>query len=236
MAINVDETDEQDKLVPIDLSDVNLPNEEVEIDSSEDAFTLAPPIPDGEYLCKAVLGSDGPGKRKDKRSGVVDYEVPIEFRVADGENKDAVLFFNAKTRVPRGKKTCTAAAVLIEAGVKLEGRVMKLDMVTALIKLLKKEPTFFVTSEWGAWDKEAGKNGRMIKRGMANFPEDGKGGHIPQVEVKPVNGSPYTVEARSRVVRIRSSKAGKAQGKATAAPKTASAPKASKEEVLDELE
>ena len=235
---------EERDLKPVNLSDVNLVDEEIEYSAEDDAFAQAQPIPDGEYLMKLFLGTGpdqkepGPMVEVDRRG--TEYIIPIEVRVADGEYKEAVLFYNATTRVPRGKRTCTIAAILAELGYKVEGRTSKVKLVKGLVAALKKEPSIIALTQWGAWDQTQGKRGAMVVRGMENFPKDSKG-HVVS-EFKNLNTG-NMVQAKARVVRFRSAKKGapvKGTPKATGAS-VGGAPKAPpkgvvEEEVLPELE
>ncbi len=224
------------ELTPINLADVNLTDEEVEYSAEDDAFSQSAPVPDDEYLCKLTLGTGpdqkvpGPLVAKSKRG--TEYHVPIEVKIAEGPFKDAVLFYTAKTTIQRGKKTCTAAGLIAELNYKVEAKTSKLKLVKTLVAALKKEPSVYVTTEWGAWDKTAGRNGMMVRRGMKNFPigDDGK----PMHEFLNVNTN-NTVSAKARPVRFRSVKKGATPKSAPAQPKTTAAASGA-DEILPELE
>lgn len=223
--------DQTQKLQKVNLSDVNLPDEDLLLDPTEDAFTFAPPPPDAEYKMKLTMGRDGPQSGKD-RDGTYTYVIPIEARITDGEQKDAVLFYNASTRILRGKKICSMAGILTEMGFKVELQTKALTLARTLQKALAKEPIMNCTTQWRAYDIADGPNGRVVATGMEHFPQEEGGAYIPEIKNQRTG---ITVPARAKIIRFRG-KASASGGKAVATPKAAKVAKptmpALEEEVL----
>lgn len=214
----MEETKVAEELKSVNLNDVNLPDEEIEIDSSEDAFSFGAPPPDKVWLVKLILGQEGPKGGKNA-SGQHDYVIPIEARIMEeGDYKDAVMFYNASTRMQRGKKICTMAAIIHELGFKVDAKTSKLKLAKGLLGILKQEKTCYVESEWQAFDKNEGKNGRTLCKGMDAFPKTEDNKPIP--EIKNVRTGEI-IPARAKIVRFLSAKAAKQQSQAAKAkPKT----------------
>lgn len=187
---------EETDLRTVDVTDISLPDGPVtQIDKDADAFEMPPPPPAGVFKVKLFLGERGhqlSALDPSRKAETAYYMSWLEGRIVEPkEYEGRRIITNVTTTVFSGARTSQAATlcnkILITLGSKtrVEGERSAKWVMTALGKLLAREPVVAADCDWQAYspdeegkvDKKTGKRkrGRTIVTGMRNFPqaEDG---------------------------------------------------------------
>lgn len=191
--IEQDETEQELKFKEVDINDTSLfDGDEQEVDAKEDWQAKAAPPPKARYrlqlfpTSKESLTSFQQGTKsgyeENPKAGAYYVKELMCKIVSEDKWKGSIVGTKFSTGVPRGKKTSTMLGVMLLAGVQVKAGKMNDKQIASLFsKFLAKEPILLADCDWQAWDNMSKDKdnpfGKLLLKGMANFPVKGDGSH-----------------------------------------------------------
>jgi hypothetical protein len=188
--------------VVIDANDPQLTSEVLTEDTTQDAFAIPPPPPDGKWRAKLKL-VDMAGATDGKLYKAVRYEkmndgkaffvANVEASLIDVHGKQdgiKVTQYHVKSAIDRRKNVSEMTTITKAAGGKPVERGTHLDKVVALGAALAGEPEVIIDTFWEAAcqscqegaKKAHTKAPRAFLMGMSHFPQSKPGTHDPMVQ------------------------------------------------------
>lgn len=208
-----DEAEKQvSNLVPVDINDLSLADDELSINTDADAFAGPPPPDDGDHRVKLSLGDRKVQQgtiKKGPSKGQTYFMVHVQGKIMPGDPSEGrVTFDNASTMVMQNTGTCRVAGILKALGEPIPARAKGSELARRLCELLAGEPEVVQTTQWSGfcqdcrdeYENTGGKRGKkngVILRGQRRFPENGNGQHLANVECKECGA---LVNARAEVM------------------------------------
>lgn len=188
----------------LDPNDPSLTSEVLSEDTTQDAYAIPPPPPDGKWRAKLKLvdikdGADGQMKRRivyvhpNMNDGKPFFAVNVEASLIDVHGKfDGVKMteYWVKSSVDRRKNVSQMTTITKAAGGTPVEKGTQADRVNQLEKTLAGEPEVVLDTFWEAAcqtcqesaKKSGGKAPRAFKMGMSHFPQPRAGEFDPVVE------------------------------------------------------
>jgi hypothetical protein len=205
MAQQTNQRAEREEPIIVDINDTSLADGvEQEIDLKEDWQARACPPPRGRYALALFVEDEKveqgikQGFKKDDPNGKY-YRKQLTCKIQDptGKWQDSIVYWNASTGVPKGKKTSSIAGLLGMMKVKMQPKMTDLALVRLFVKALQKYEgmILYADCDWGGWDKDntkrndIGQTALIAETGklantMLNFPKKGDGGYQHIVHTK----------------------------------------------------
>lgn len=202
--------------VVVDLNDPALLDQEFDTNADVNAYDAPPPIPDGRYKAKLkqidVKGPNGGLRQfnvKTSKQGSPYAYTALEMTLIDpsGKYEGLKVYDRFVSTMQARNGGIPMARVLACLGVKLPAKTTAKQLLDAFIKATASEPMLEIETTWeGSLDEadrerfeQAGvKQPRVF--GMNRFPAnpDGKGGHLPEMDVDTALGKVH-LRAQVRV-------------------------------------
>jgi hypothetical protein len=177
-------------------------NEKVKLDPTKDAYALPAPPPEGVYLLRFHMGSDGASvkeqtDRQGMSTGVQYVSVALECRVVapNTEWDDVPVFASVTTALGRGKRNSTCNTLTGLLGGKPLSEATDFEQATALAKVLLNGPTLKCRLGWEGYSKT---DGITVFSSMDSFPVvNGERQHV--VNYRTSKGGTDEVRAQVRI-------------------------------------
>jgi hypothetical protein len=199
----------------LDLSDPIFLSEDLDSNENVDAYAAPPPLPDGRWRAKLKqIDVKGPGgemvrykpgaTKKDARPYLM---TALEAKVQDatGKHDGQNVYDRFVSTLPARNGGIPIVRILTCLGVKLPAKGSHKLYMDMLLKALAGEPELEIETAWEGQLEQADQEtveaaGHRVPtvRGMHRFPEDGKGGRIPDLDIE-VGGKKYHMRAQARI-------------------------------------
>jgi hypothetical protein len=201
----------------IDANDPRLTSEALDDDTSQDAYAVPPPPPDGKWRAKLkAVDIKDPRDGQMKRFIAVSIPAMAQGRPFLAANVEVSLIdlgdrFNGvtmteywvKSLVDERKRTSQASTIATKAGAKMPQRSTDAERMRILLDTLAREPEVIVETHWEArcqgCEERAEKRGerkpKSFAMGMHRFPQTRPGVFDPFVKC-PTCGSIVRAQAR----------------------------------------
>lgn len=168
----------------IDITDTSLAEGEAqELDLKEDWQALAAPPPAARYRLKLNVDPKAFEKGVKKGYSAEDpngwwYKCTVECKIQDptGKWQDSIVFFNASSPTPKGKKISSMAGMLGMMGdTKLPVKITELALARRFYAVIaKNQPIMIADCDWSTWDSSNTKKGKefgqVLMAGMVKHP------------------------------------------------------------------
>lgn len=204
-----------DSAVVIDLNDPNLLSAELTTNSDVNAYDAPPPVPDSRYKVKIkqidVKGPNGEMMQYNVKPGK-DGKPPygytaLEATIIDPSGKyDGIKVWDRFVSTQQARNGgIPIVRILSCLGVKLPAATTAKQLLDLFFKAVASEPMLEVETIWEGGLDEADreqfqqsntKQPRVL--GMNRFPEDGRGGRVPEMDIDTALGKKH-VRAQVRI-------------------------------------
>jgi hypothetical protein len=187
--------------IEIDINDSSLiEGEALEYDLKEDFQARSAPPPKGRYKLRLFIDDEKIEKNlkrgfdaKDPNSYYYKKQVVCKIQDPTGKWQDSVVYWNASSGIPKGKKISSMVGMLQAMRVKIQPRMSELAVARLFIKAMVKldGPIQIADCDWGGWDSTNTKRNDLgstalihstgkLANTMLNFPKkaDGSYDHI----------------------------------------------------------
>lgn len=191
---------EVDRGKPVNILDPTLPEGlEQELNPEADAWGPIEPPPMGCYPLQLMLAATDPWTLRTRRGMPKEdpkaayYNVALECRITEGGYKNVPVYAGGSTILARGREISTIGGLVRKAGYKLRPKLTDRAQAKLFAEILTKTIILWADCDWEAWSRS---EGRAIKKGMINFPEDPEGGYTFVILDKDGNECPARLRVR----------------------------------------
>lgn len=199
----------------IDLNDPIFMSEDLDSNADVNAYDQPPPVNDGKWRAKLkqIDVKLANGEQARYKAGVTKKGTPylmtaLQASIQDPSGKfdNVSVFDRFVSTMPARNGGIPVVRLLTCLGVKLPAKVGHKSLMDLLLKSLGGEPDLEIETAWEAQYEMADQEEIEAKgvrapsfRGQRRWPEDGKGGHVAEMDVE-VAGRKYHVRAQARIV------------------------------------